>query len=604
MADGSDGVGASRREMLLTALFGSAAVGLSACASDGTDGGALSRLTGRGGGPDESAKLSLKTVRAAEEAAGLSFTDAERRQMLDSLEEAVENLGRLRALKHPNDLQPALTFDPRLPGETYPTDQRDRMILGGALDDRPGTEEDVAFASAAQQAEWMADGAITSRQLTDIYLDRIERHDPTLYAFVTVTADLAREQADEADRERAAGRVRGPLHGLPYGLKDIVDVAGLPATWGAEPYKDRVGTVDAAAYTKLREAGAVLLGKTTNGAIAYGDIWFGGRTRNPWDPREGSSGSSAGSASATAAGLCSFSIGTETLGSIVSPSERCGTTGLRPTFGRVSRAGAMALCWSLDKIGPICRSVEDTALVLAALNGYDAADYSSRAAGFSYDGRSSLQDVKLAYVPAWFEEADATDRAALEAAKGLGADLVEVPPPPELPYDLLVTQLLVEAAAAFEELTLEDLDDLMAWQEDAAWPNTFRAARLFPAVDLIQIDRLRRRAMEALHGWFSGFDVLLSPNYAGGILTATNFTGQPQLTLRAGFRETTPRSLWDDEADAPTLPAARTPHNVSLLAGLFEEGKAIRVGRALEEALGVRRERPAAVVSGVRVAGR
>lgn len=603
MSDGSEEFGASRRELLRSAVFGSATLGLAACASDGLSGGALSRLTGGGGGGGAGAKLSAKTLRAAEEIAGLSFTDAERRQMLASLEETLESLGRLRALKHPNDQQPALTFDPRLPGRAYPTDQDDAVVLGGAFDEQPGTAEDIAFASAAQQARWMAKGLITSRQLTDIYLDRIERHDPTVYAFVTVTADLARAQADEADRERAAGKARGPLHGLPFGLKDIIDVKDLPATWGAAPYKDRVGTVDAAAYTKLREAGAVLLGKTTNGAIAYGDIWFGGRTRNPWDPREGSSGSSAGSASATAAGLCSFAIGTETLGSIVSPSERCGTTGLRPTFGRVSRAGAMALCWSLDKIGPICRSVEDAALVLAALGGGDAADASSIAAGFSYDGRSSLKGMTVGYVPAWFEEADAIDRTALAAAKDLGADLVEVAALPELPYDLLVIQLLVEAAAAFEELTLDNLDDLMTWQDDDAWPNTFRAARFFPAVDLIQIDRLRRKAMAALDGWFSGFDVLLTPNYSGGILTATNFTGQPQLSLRAGFRETTPRSLWENEADAATLPKARTSHNVSVLAGLFQEGKAIRVGRALEETLGVWRERPPAVVSGVRVAG-
>ncbi len=600
MADGSNGTGANRREWLMTALLGGTAVGLSACASD-ADGGGL-RLFAGGGKAEDGAKLSLRTIEAAERVNALNFTGEERRQMLEALEENVEALGRLRALKHPNDLQPALTFDPRLPGKTYPMDQRDRVRLGGALGDQPGTEEDIAFASAAQQAKWMAEGALTSRQLTEIYLKRIERYRGALYNFVTVTADLAREQADQADRERATGKVRGALHGLPFGLKDIIDVKGLPATWGATPYKDRVGTVDATAYTKLREAGAVLLGKTTNGAIAYGDIWFGGRTRNPWDPREGSSGSSAGSASATAAGLCSFSIGTETLGSILSPSERCGTTGLRPTFGRVSRAGAMALCWSLDKIGPICRSVEDTALVLAALNGHDAGDASSIAAGFSYDGRSALKDMTIGYVPAWFEEADAIDKAVLEAAKGLGAKLVEVTAP-DIPADLLVSQLLVEAAAAFEQLTLDDLDDQMVWQDDSAWPNTFRAARFFPAVDLIQIDRLRRRTMEAMGAVFSGVDVLLSPNFAGGILTMTNFTGHPQLSFRAGFRETTPRSLWNDEAEADDLPKARTPHNVSVLAGLFDEGKAIRVARALEGAMNAWRERPGAASSGVRVAG-
>jgi len=584
---------ASRRDLLLAAMAGAA--GLSACAEpEAPEEGGGDRLRQAAGGASEAdgIAISLETVRAAEKIAALEFADEERAQMLDALGSAAESLVQLRKLKHPNDLQPALVFDPRLRGVRYDLRQGADVRLGGAYDAAPGTDDDVAFATAAQQANWLAAGRITSRQLTDLYLARIERHAPALENFVTVTADIARAQADASDRRRAAGRLLSPIDGLAYGLKDIIDVKDVAATWGAEPYRDRVGAADAAVYDRLRRAGAVLLGKTSVGAIAYGDIWFGGRTRNPWDPREGSSGSSAGSASATAAGLCSFSVGTETLGSIVSPSERCGTTGLRPTFGRVSRAGAMALCWSLDKIGPICRSVEDAALVLSALNGYDPADASSIAAGFSYDGASDLSGLRIGYVPGWFEEADPVDREALMAARTLGARMVETDWP-DLPYGLLVDQLIVEAAAAFEELTLENLDDEMTWQDDAAWPNSFRRARFFPAVDLVQIDRLRRKVMTALHEAIDGIDVLLAPNFAGGVLTATNFTGHPQLTLRAGFRDTAPRSLWNDAAEGGSAPTARTPHNVSLIAGLFEERMALRIGRALEAAMGVQGERPA-----------
>ncbi len=352
-------------------------------------------------------------------------------------------------------------------------------------------------------------------------------------AFATVTPDIARAQAAEMDALTRDCITRGPLHGIPYGLKDLFDTAGVTTGWGAEPYADRVPATDAAIPQRLRAAGAVLLGKTTLGALAYGDLWYGGRTRNPWNPEEGSSGSSAGSASATAAGLCAFAIGTETLGSITSPSQRCGTTGLRPTFGRVSRAGAMPLCWSLDKVGPIARSVADCGTVLSVLNGADPADRGSIAAPFHWNATRPLDGLRLGHVAEAFEAGSDGERAALEVARTLGLETVPVALPP-LPYGALLDILYAEAAAAFEELTLSGRDDALTWQDADAWPNAFRRARFLSAVDLVQLDRLRTRVMEAVAGLFDDADVLIGP-FGGDMLVATNFTGHPCLHLRAGF---------------------------------------------------------------------
>jgi len=533
---------------------------------------------------DQSRGVTRATFAEAERLVDVAYTDAERAQMLEGVDDWIDRLRRLRAVDKPNALAPALTFDPRLPGVEYPDPQ------DGPAPDRdpgglPGDVESIAFAPAWRLSGWLSAGALSSRDLVEIYLDRIARHGERLQCFVTVTAELARAQADQADRERADGQVRGPLHGLPYGLKDLADVAGVRASWGAEPYKDRVAETDSHVYRKLREAGAVLLGKTTLGALAYGDIWFGGVTRNPWNPEEGSSGSSAGSASATAAGLCAFSIGTETLGSIVSPSQRCGTTGLRPTFGRVGRSGAMALCWSLDKIGPITRYVDDAAMVMAAINGPDAEDASSIGRGLGLDQDLDPRGLRVGYRPDWFEDGTETDRAALAKARELGWNLVEIDIP-QRPYDALFAQLEAEAAAAFEELTLSDRDDLLTWQEPNAWPNTFRRARFISAVDMIQADRLRRLAMRDIHALFGEVDALFGPNFAGSLLIITNFTGHPQLTVRAGFDQ---RRLTDADESAPKH---RMPSNVSLWAPLFEERRIIALGRRLEAALGAAAETP------------
>jgi Asp-tRNA(Asn)/Glu-tRNA(Gln) amidotransferase A subunit family amidase len=466
------------------------------------------------------------------------------------------------------------------------------LTLGGVYSAPvPKKEGAIAFASVAQQGAWLRSGKLSSAQLTEIYLGRIEKFDGKLSAFATVTADRARADAKAADDDFAKGRDRGPLHGIPYGLKDLADTKGVLTTWGAEPYRERVPAEDAEIVRKLKSAGAVLLGKTACGAIAYGDQWFGGVTKNPWNPAEGSSGSSAGSASATAAGLCAFAIGTETLGSIISPSERCGTVGLRPTFGRVSRAGFMTLCWSLDKVGAICRSVEDTAIVLSEINGYDADDPGAARMGFTYDGKTDISSLTVGYVPKWFEEGDAADRAALEALKSLGVTLKEFPWP-ETDFSPLRKIVAIEAAAAFSDLTLSNRDEELSWQSADAWPNSWRQARFFPAVDHLQVDRLRRRAMQEMAQAFSGFDALVGPHFSGGALLATNCTGHPQLALRAGFAQTAKRNRDDEQDKNAGSETFRTPRGVSLWANLFEEGKIIALGAALEKALGVAGDRP------------
>ena len=543
--------------------------------------------------------ISVETIRAAERIAGVAYSEAERAVMLDNLASQIELSVRRRGVALPNDLAPATRFDPRLPGWTpLPAEPfRPALASPGEL---PGDDEDIAFAPVTRLAGWVREGALSSERLTGIYLDRIERFGPALECIATVTRDLALSQARAADALLASGTYLGPLHGIPWGCKDVLDTAGIVTGWGAEPWSGRVPDTDAEVVRRLAAAGAVLVAKTTVGALAYGDIWYGGRTRNPWNRDEGSSGSSAGSASATAAGLVGFSLGTETLGSIVAPSLRCGATGLRPTFGRVSRTGAMALCWTLDKIGPICRSVADTALVLAATCGHDARDPCSIAAPpLGYDAAAPVTGLRLGYYPADFADKDAhdLDRAMLETARGLGLTLVELTRP-ELPYDALMNTLFAEAAASFEQLTLSDQDDLLTWQEPGAWPNTFRKARFLSAIDHIQLDRLRRRVMQDMAASFAGVDAIIGPCLAGPLLLITNYTGHPSLALRCGFRQSPTRnnlSLAEarlNQGDAGGGALHEVPHAISLYGRLFDEGTLLRVGAAMEAALGVAQRRP------------
>jgi Asp-tRNA(Asn)/Glu-tRNA(Gln) amidotransferase A subunit family amidase len=543
--------------------------------------------------------LEIRDIEGAERLAGVSYTAAEREQMLDNLESQIAAAVARRQLKLANASPPALRFDPRPPGFTTPAGRSGVRVSRLAAKPLPSNEEDIAYASVNQLSHWLDAGAITSRRLTEIYLARIAKLGPKLECFAAVAPERALAEADAADaRARAGGRL-SPLHGVPYGLKDLFDTKGLVTGWGAEPFSARVPERDAAIVTKLRAAGAVLLGKTTVGALAFDDRWYGGRTRNPWNLDEGSSGSSAGSASATAAALCAFSIGTETLGSITSPSHRCGTTGLRPTFGRVSRAGGMALCWSLDKVGPICRTVEDTALVLAALNGADIDDPSTIAAPFAFDADASIRGATIGYLPEAFGEgANEIDRVALEAARRLGANVVEATLE-DLPYFTLLNVLCAEAAAAFEDLTLDNLDDTLSRQDAGAWPNTFRKARFLSAVDHVQLDRLRYRAMLALDKLFGEVDFLIGPFMTGPMLVASNFTGHPCLHLRAGFVEQGARGpallggvkLTTGEGQE-SGPKRRVPHGISLWGRLFDEGRLLNFGLALERELGVVDMRP------------
>ena len=542
--------------------------------------------------------ITLETIAAAERLMGVSYSLQERQQMLDNLEGQILSSVQRRAVPLANSVPMALRFDPRLPGFAMPHGA-DAVHLSTVTAALPDKDEDIAFAPVTQLQAWIKSGALSSRRLTQIYLGRIKTLGRRLECFSAVAPELALAEAEAADALTRAGVNLGPLHGIPYGVKDLFDTKGIVTGWGAEPFQHRVPEADAAIVTRLRAAGAVLLGKTTVGALAYNDIWYGGVTRNPWNLNEGSSGSSAGSASATAAALCAFSIGTETLGSITSPSQRCGTTGLRPTFGRVSRAGCMALCNSLDKVGPICRSVEDTAIVLAALNGADINDRSTIAAPFRFDAAASLQGLTVGYLPEAFGEgATVVDHAALATLRGLGVKVVEAQLR-DLPYGALMNILFAEAAASFEDLTLSNQDDTLTWQDAAAWPNAMRKARFLSAVDHVQLDRLRYLAMQALDEMFTQVDVLIGPFMTGPMLIASNFTGHPCLHLRAGFEDLGTRSPASLASGSLTTGEADTagqvytvPQGISLWGRLFDEGPILTLGLALERALAVADRRP------------
>ena len=549
-------------------------------------------------------RLTEQTLFEAEKLAAVSFDPGQRELALLGLEDQINRIRRLRDVVLDNSLSPAPIFDPRLPETPFDHEQRPVVLPMVSPGTMPQSDEDIAFAPLVSLSTWLREGVLSSTRLTEVYLQRLARLGPELECVVTLTPDLARAQAKQADEELAAGRCRGPLHGVPWAAKDLLDTAGIATTWGATPYRHRVPERDSAVVRSLTAAGAVLVAKTTLGALAYGDIWFGGRTRNPWNTREGSAGSSAGSAAAVAAGLVGFAIGTETLGSIVSPCMRCGATGLRPTYGRVSRAGAMALCWSLDKIGPICRRVEDTAWVLAALNGHDSADPGSIAMPFNVDATAGVDTLRVGYDPSSFEAegAEPLDTAVLAELRRMGVELTEIALP-DLPYDALWTILHAEAAAAFEELTLSGRDRLLVRQDKDAWPNLFRKARLLSAVDLVQAQRFRRLVMEETARIFAGVDAILGPSFAGNMQLVTNFTGHPSLTLRTGFVEMETRSginpigamgrsLEADKGDRHCV-----PHGITLWGKLFDEGPMLRLGMALEQAMGAWDARPAMATS-------
>jgi Asp-tRNA(Asn)/Glu-tRNA(Gln) amidotransferase A subunit family amidase len=464
--------------------------------------------------------------------------------------------------------------------------------------DLPANDDDIAFAPVHQLSRWIESRKLTSTRLTEIYLTRLQRFSPKLRCVITLTSEHALAQAKQADAEIAADKYRGPLHGIPWGAKDLLDTANIPTTWGAEPFRDRVPTADATVTQRLNAAGAVLVAKLSLGALALNDIWFGGQTMNPWLLEEGSSGSSAGPGSAVGAGLVGFAIGSETGGSIVSPSMRCGVTGLRPTFGRVPRTGAMTLCWSLDKLGPMARGVEDTALVLNAITGPDGHDLDCVPSTFAFNAAAGIEGLRVGYIPGWMKEAPATDvdRAALEAIGKLGMTPVPVSLP-DWPYDSLNLILFAEAGAAFEELTLSHKVDQLKAQVPDAWPNCFRQSRFLSAVDMVQTDRFRRKVAQEMARVMSSVDVLLVPSLRDDILVITNCTGHPSLTFRAGFVEVSEaRSDWAPDPKNPLpgfSPPRRVPHGVTLIGRLFDEGTIAQAGIAMEKHFAVADARPA-----------
>ena len=554
-----------------------------------------------GTAPSTGPQVSVATFAEAEKLVQVEMTAHDRAEAASNWRNSMASLYERRTgprkVAVPDGVAPYSTWNPVLPGHALRSEPSQFVRSNVNVRKLPANDDQIAFASVSQLSRWVETRQLTSERLTNIYLERIARHDSRLRCVITLTRELALRQAKQADAEIAMGKYRGPLHGIPWGAKDLLDTAGIATTYGAEPYRGRIPTKDAVVVSKLHEAGAVLIAKLSLGALALNDIWFGGQTMNPWLLVEGASGSSAGPGAATAAGLVGFSIGSETGGSIVSPSMRCGVNGLRPTYGRVARTGAMTLCWSLDKLGPMCRSVEDTLLVLQAISGPDAGDVSSVPSVLNYDGRASVAGLKVGYFPTWMNEAPATtvDRAALEAVRKLGMTPVEVKLP-DWPYDSLQLILFAEAAAAFEELTLSHRVDELKAQVPDAWPNSFRQARFLSAVDFVQSDRLRRMVAIEMARIFSQVDLLLVPSLRNEMLTITNFTGHPSLTMRAGFVEVTQaRSDWapDPEHPLPQFdPPRRVPHGVTLIGRLFDEGTLGRVGLALERAFDVTDEHP------------
>lgn len=519
--------------------------------------------------------ITPETIAKAAELAGLELDEQERVMMVEGLTDQEKRLESLHAVKLENDVAPALHFDPLPPGMML--DHRERPMVRSPVSARavPKDLEELAFLPVTELSELVRRRKVTSTQLTRMYLERLERVDPVLHCVITLTADRALARAKAADEEIARGKYRGSLHGIPWGAKDLLAVRGYPTTWGTPPYRTQTIDRDATVVRRLDAAGAVLVAKLSLGELAMGDVWFGGKTRNPWKTDQGSSGSSAGPAAATAAGLVGFSIGSETLGSISSPSTRCGATGLRPTFGRVPRTGAMALSWSMDKLGPIARSVEDCALVLDVIHGADGRDPTARDAAFNWDWRVKPSALRVGILASEFDKEHPTKRfddAALDVLRRLGVRPVPVELP-DFPYDALTLMLSAEAAAAFDELTRSGRDREMTRQDEHAWPNSFRVAHFIPAVDYVNASRVRALVMRAMAEVMSKVDVVVAPT-GGRQLVVTNLTGHPAVIVPNGFR--------DDG----------TPVSLTFLGGLYREAPMLALARAYQEATGFHLEHP------------
>ena len=594
---------------------------------------AQAQETGAAGKPIELARITPEMIDQAAELAGVGpFTDEQKQTMLDGLNEQRGNYAPIRALHLPNSVTPAFVFHP-LPAAKPGPDAScaappASTPVGPAASAAPARIEELAFATVGELGAQLRARHVTSVALTQMYLARLKRYDPTLHFVITLTEDRAIAQAKAADAEIAAGRDRGPLHGIPWGAKDLLAVRGYPTTWGAGGFEHQMIDEDATVVQRLDAAGAVLIAKLTLGALAMGDWWFGGRTRNPWNPAQGSSGSSAGPASATAAGCVGFSIGSETLGSISSPSTRCGCTGLRPTFGFVPRTGAMALSWTMDKLGPITRCVPDCALVLAAIHGPDGQDTSVVPASYDWRPDFDWRSLRVGYFKSAFDEPPAPklqeatpgetaeekkkreahnaqrqagyaqrvydrryDLAAIDKLRAMNVNLIPVELP-KIPWGAMTPLLTAEAAAAFDELTMTGRDRLLTRQGPEDWPNAFRTARFYPAVEYIQANRARTLGVRQLSALFEQVDIIVTPTMEEQ-LVATNMSGHPALILPNGLRGAdAPKPPHLDTGDEDNIGGPGTPVSLTFLAGHYEDAKLAAFANAYQQATGFEKLHP------------
>lgn len=530
----------------------------------------------------DSTKLTFENIQNAETLFDLEFTKAERDSMTDALQEQLKNYKNIHEFELSANVPPSILFNPIPAGFVSPIKEETFVISDYSETKLPQNKEELAYYSIGQLAGLLKSKQITSVELTEFYIDELKKYGPVLECVITITEDLALKQARRADEEIASGNYKGLLHGIPFGVKDLLSAKGYKTTWGSVPYKEQVIDEDAAVVKKLTEAGGILAAKLTMGELAWGDVWFGGMTRNPWDTSQGSSGSSAGSASAVSAGLLPFAIGTETWGSIVSPSTVCGVSGLRPTYGRVSRTGAMALSWSMDKIGPICRNAEDCAIVFKYIYGPDGIDQTLYDFPFSYDSKIDIKKLKIGYLKKDFDKEydfKQNDSLFIETLKKLGAELIPIELP-SMPINDLSIILSAEAGAAFDELTRSGKDDMLVRQIKNAWPNVFRASRLIPAVEYINANRIRTLAIQEMYETFKNIDLYIAPSWEGDNLLLTNLTGHPCVVIPTGFS------------------VKGTPTSITLIGNLFEEGKIIAAANAYQQITDYHLKRPVSFKSG------
>lgn len=520
--------------------------------------------------------IEKENISGAEKIIGLEFTDAEKDSMIDYLNEQLGNYKKIREVELNNNIPPAVSFNPIPIGFDFPKEKKPLHFSDYSYAKLPNDKNELAFYSIGELAELIRTQRITSTELTEFFIQRLKRYDSILHCVITITEERALGQAKLMDEEIKAGKYRGLLHGIPFGVKDLLATKDYKTTWGSVPFKEQIINEDATVIKKLEDAGAVLVSKLTMGELAWGDVWFGGKTRNPWDTANGSSGSSAGPASAVSAGLIPFAIGTETYGSIVSPSTVCGVSGLRPTYGRVSRTGAMALSWSMDKIGPICRTAEDLAIVFNIINGSDGIDQTLYDASFTYDHKLDLKKLKIGYLKNDFDKQydfHDNDSASLAKLRELGAELIPISLP-KFPINDLSIILSAEAAAAFDQLTRNNEDDLMVRQIKNAWPNSFRASRFIPAVEYINANRVRFMLIQDMQKLMEKVDLYIAPSWDGDNLLLTNLTGHPCIVLPNGFSE------------------KGTPTSISFTGRLFDEGKLIAFAKAYQDATKFHKQHP------------